>query len=165
MNTFDEALDNAKKTHEEIVKLASSITGEYTKEVDEIINHVKDHVNELNNDQLRALITDLSFKAYSLGEAKEYSALKSEISKTLRDEIQATTFNTSAGTMDVRRNNSILESENEQLVKLLCDSVSGLLKVKLDETHRIVDTLKTVILTRNTEAKINADINDTREGI
>jgi len=165
MNTFEEALENTNKTNEQIGQLATQIVKQYSTDVDNIISHVTDHVNELDNNALRALVTDLSFKAFSLAEAKEYSSLKSEVSRALMNEVQATEFNATTGTVDARKNASLLNSQNEQLVKILCDTVSGLLKVKLDEAHRIVDTLKTVILSRNTEARINADINDVREGM
>ena len=165
MKELNEVLSETDEATEQLENMARQIVSSYSAEVDSIIQHVSDHVNELNNDSLRALVSDLSFKAYSLSEAKEYSTLKSQISETLMKEQQAIQFNTSEGTVDVRKNISLLNTQNEQLVRMLYDTVSGLLKVKLDEVHRIVDTLKTVILSRNTEARINADINDTKVGI
>lgn len=164
MNTLEEALNNVELTNENLVPIAKQIASKYTAKVDDIINYVIEHVNELNNDKLRCLIVDLSFNAYSLGEAKEYSLLKSEIAETLTKEANATEFNISQGTVEARRNQAMLNSSNEKLAELLSSTVAGLLKTKLDETHRIVDTLKTVITSRNTESKINFGIQDTRVG-
>lgn len=164
MNTLEEALNNVELTNENLVPIAKQIASKYTAKVDDIISYVIEHVNELNNDKLRCLIVDLSFNAYSLGEAKEYSLLKSEIAETLTKEANATEFNISQGTVEARRNQAMLNSSNEKLAELLSSTVAGLLKTKLDETHRIVDTLKTVITSRNTESKINFGIQDTRVG-
>lgn len=164
MKTLEEALHDVELTADNIAPIAKKVAEEYTRRVDDIIKYVVDHINELTNDNLRCLITDLSFNAYSLGEAKEMSLLKSEIAEALSKESSALEFNATQGTVEARRNQALLNSSNERLVELLCATVAGLLKTKLDETHRIVDTLKTVITSRNTEAKINFGISDTRVG-
>ena len=51
------------------------------------------------------------------------------------------------------------------LVEAVHSMVASALKVKLDEMHRVVDALKTVTMSRMSEAKltINADLRDTNE--
>jgi len=160
---MDEAFKDTDDLYNQLSVIAKDIASRYTSEVDEIIEYASDHVNDMNNDQVRALLTDLSFKAYSIGEAREFSSLKRECSESILKEVQAVSFNSSEGTIDVRKNTALLKSSNESLTNIIYETVAGLLKVKLDECHRIVDALKTVILTRNTESKLNMTINDTRE--
>lgn len=164
MNTLEEAIKNVELTNDNLVPIAKQLASKYTQSVDEIINYVIDHVNELSNDKLRCLVTELSFNAYSLGEAKEYSLLKSEIAESLSKETLATEFNLSQGTVEARRNQATLNASNDKLTELLYATVASLLKTKLDEIHRIVDTLKTVITSRNTELKINQGITEVRVG-
>lgn len=164
MLTLEEAIHNVDITTDRISEIARDITSKYTKDVDDIMKYVSDHVNELDNNSLRNLLTDLSFKAYSLGEAKEYALLKGEIAETLSKETIATEYNTATGTVDARRNQATLNSSSEKLTELLYATVASLLKVKLDEIHRIVDALKLVITSRNVELKVNQNINDTRVG-
>lgn len=164
MLTLEEAIHNVDITTDRISEIAKDIASKYTQNVDDIMKYVSDHINELDNNALRNLLTDLSFNAYSLGEAKEYALLKGEIAETLSKETIAIEYNTSTGTVDARRNQATLNSSNEKLAELLYTTVASLLKVKLDEVHRIVDALKLVITSRNVELKVNQNINDNRVG-
>ena len=83
----------------------------------------------------------------------------------LLSEKKALEFNGAEGTVATRENIATLNSSEEILVNLIYDTVGSLLKAKLDEVHRVVDTLKTVIMSRNTEMKINSDLRDERIGI
>lgn len=165
MKDLQKALDNVNATYDELVEIAKDIVSRYSSEVDSLIKEVSGSIETLSNDQLRLIVTDLSLKGYSLAEAKEHSLLKSDISETLLDEKKALEFNGADGTVAVRENLAILNSSEEILVNLIYDTVSSLLKAKLDEVHRIVDTIKTVIMSRNTEARINASLNDERVGM
>lgn len=159
---LQKALDNLGTTYDELVVIANDISSRYTKPIDDIINTVD--VIELSNDDIRRLLTELSFKSYSLGEAKEQLALKSEIADALMKEKQAVVFNGAEGTVDAKKNKALLDSSEELLVNSIFETVASLLKTKLDETHRIVSVLTTVITSRNAEAKLNAGVTDNKEG-
>lgn len=161
---LQKALDNVGETYDELVAIANDIVRRYSEPIDTIISNVNNSIYNLSNDDIRRLITELSFKCYSLGEAKEQLALKSEIADALTKEKQALTFNVADGTVDAKKNKALLESSEEILVNAIYETVAGLLKIKVDETHRIVDTLKTVVMSRNAEAKLNAGLKDDKEG-
>lgn len=165
MKDLQKALDNVNATYDELVEIAKDIVNRYSSEVDSLIKNISGSIENLSNDQLRLFVTDLSLKGYSLAEAKEHSILKSEIAETLLDEKKAIEFNGAEGTVAVRENLAVLNSSEEILVNLIYDTVGSLLKSKLDEVHRIVDTIKTVIMSRNAEAKINYSLNDERVGM
>ena len=159
---LQKALDNLSTTYNELVVIANDIASRYTKPIDDIISAI--NVVELSNDDIRRLLTELSFKSYSLGEAKEQLALKNEIADALMKEKQALVFNGAEGTVDAKKNKALLDSSEELLVNAVFETVASLLKTKLDETHRLVSVLTTVITSRNAEAKLNVGLTDNKEG-
>ena len=165
MKDLQTALDNVNMTYEELISIAKDIVSRYSSDVDSLINDSANKIEVLSNDKIRLLITSLSFKAYSLSEAKEHSILKAEVAETLLNEKKAIEFNGAEGTVDSRRNIATINSSEEILVNIIYDTVGSLLKSKLDEVHRIVETLKTVLMSRNTELKINSDLRDERVGM
>ena len=165
MKDLQIALDNVNTTYNELSEIAKDIVCRYSSEVDSLINDSIPKIESLSNDKIRLIMTNLSFMAYSLSEAKEHSLLKSEIAETLLNEKKAIEFNGAEGTVDSRKNLAIINSSEEILVNIIYDTVGSLLKSKLDEVHRITDTLKTVLMSRNTELKINSDLRDERVGM
>ena len=57
------------------------------------------------------------------------------------------------GTAGVKDNKAVLASSEEIVVELLYELISNLLKTKLDELHRLTDTLKSILMSRMQEAK------------
>lgn len=165
MKDLQLALDNVNKTYNELIEIAKDIVKRYSSEVDDLISQATSNIESLSSDKIRLLMTNLSFRAYSLAEAKEHSLLKSGVAETLLDEKKAIEFNGADGTVDSRKNLAIINSSEEILVSLIYDTVGSLLKSKVDEVHRIVDTLKTVIMSRNAEMKITSDLRDERVGM
>lgn len=165
MKDLQIALDNVNTTYNELVEIAKDIVCRYSSEIDSLINDSIPKIESLSNDKIRLIMTNLSFMAYSLSEAKEHSLLKSEVAETLLNEKKAIEFNGAEGTVDSRKNLAIINSSEEILVNIIYDTVGSLLKSKLDEVHRITDTLKTVLMSRNTELKINSDLRDERVGM
>ena len=161
---LQKALDNVNITYKELLDIVEDIVNRYSSPIDTIINEVANNIVDLSNDDIRRLLTEISFKSYSLGEAKEYSLLKSEVADALTKEKQAQIFNGSDGTVDAKKNKALLESSEEILVNTIYENVSSLLKTKLDEAHRIVSTLTTILTSRNAEAKLYISLRDDREG-
>jgi Fe2+ or Zn2+ uptake regulation protein len=61
----------------------------------------------------------------------------------------------SEGTVAVRENCALLGSAEELLAGEIYKLVSQLFKTKLDTVYRLIDTLKIVLTTRLTEAKLS----------
>ena len=158
------ALNTVGETYDELVAIANDIVSRYSKPIDDIIANISNSVMILSNDDIRRILTELSFKSYSLGEAKEQLALKNEIADALVKEKQAIVFNGAEGTVDAKRNKALTESSEEVLVNAIYETVASLLKTKLDEGHRIIAVLTTVLTSRNVEAKLNVGMKDEREG-
>jgi hypothetical protein len=109
----------------------------------------------MNNDLLRDYILKLCLKSYSFSDIKEKAAFKAEIAETIRKEAYAKQFNSTEGTVAVRQNNAEIAISAEYLSEEIYQLISALLKTKADEIHRVVDALKTVLMSRLQEAKIS----------
>lgn len=150
------ALDNTESTYSELVEIANEMVNSYTAEVNELIQEATDNIEVLTNENIRQLLLKLALKAYSFGEIKEKSALKAQCAKALKDEMYARQFNSADGSIEARKNTALIESSSEILAESLYDLVYSLLKTKADNINRVVDTLKSVLVSRAAEAKLLA---------
>lgn len=155
-STVQKALENIDITYNDLIVIANEIFEETTKDIDEIIADAYNDIERLSNDAIRDLMLKLSLKSYTFSEIKEKSAFKATLSEVMRKETYALNFNQSEGTVAVRENNAILESGAEILAEEIYTLVANMLKTKLDEIHRVVNTLQTVLMTRMQEAKLTS---------
>lgn len=153
--SLQEALKNTDTTYKELVDIADGMIAIYTKDINKMIEDAQ-KVEKLTNDDIRDLMTKLSLRAYQFGDVKEKSSLKAECAEALRKEAYATEFNLSDGSNAVKDSNATLNISSEIMTEAIYNLVAGLFKVKLEELHRIVDTLKTVLMSRMQEAKLSA---------
>ena len=153
-NSLEEALKNTDTTYNQLVEIANKMIVVYTDEITKLINEAEQNVNNLTNDEIRNLTTKLSFFAFHFGDVKEKSSLKAECAEALRKERYAVEFNANDGSVASRDSNATLNISSEVMVEALYNLVANLFKVKLDEIHRVVDTLKTNLMTRLQEAKL-----------
>ena len=148
------ALDNVDMVYDDLVVIANDIYNGCLEEIDKLVNSVYDNIENLSNDDLRNLILRISLKAYSFSEIKEKSAFKSTLAETLRKEAYARAFGAAEGTAGAKDNIATLQVSSELLTEEIYDVVASLFKVKLDELHRVTDSLKTVLTSRLSEAKL-----------
>lgn len=157
---LNQAMDNVETTYSEVVDLATDILTEFTEDIDALMDKAYTNIENLSNDAIRELLLSLALRAYSLGAIKDKSAFKATLAETLRKEAYATQFNQTDGTVAVRENTAILNTSAEIVVEQVYDLTSSLFKTRLDEVHRVVDSLKTVLTSRLAEAKLtNIDTN------
>lgn len=149
------ALDNIDLTYQELIDIANSICDEITGDLNTMIQTAYDNVENLTNDYIRQLLLRLSLRSYSFAEIKEKSAFKATLGETLRKEAYARNFNQTEGTVAVRENTSIINTSAEILAEEIYTLVANMFKLKLDELHRVVDTLKSVLMSRMQEAKLS----------
>lgn len=150
-----EALKNVDLTYQSLIDFANDVFEQTTGEIDGMIENAYKMSETLTNDSIRDLMMKLSLKSYSFSEIKEKSAFKAVLAETLRKETYAEQFNSAEGTVGVRENTAILNSSAEILAEEIHTLISSMLKTKLDEIHRVVNTLQTVLMTRMQEAKLS----------
>lgn len=148
------ALDAIDVTYDELVHIANDIARSVVGDLDVMMDSAYADVERLSNDAIRDLMLRLSLRSYSFSEVKEKAAFKATLGETLRKEAYANNFNSAEGTVAVRENKAILESSNEILAEEIYNLVAAIFKSKIDEIHRIVNTLQTVLMSRMSEAKL-----------
>lgn len=150
-------IEQAKKEVNELFKdlapIVQEIVDKYSIELDKIISKLS-RAETLTNEELRSNMLALSIESYMFGMSKDASILKQECATTLMKEAQAKAYNNVDGTQAVRTNQSIIDTVDKQVINLVYSAVGNLMKTKLDEAHRMVNVLNSILISRNAEAKL-----------
>ena len=155
---LEKALNAVEMTYKDIVEIADELVADYTKGLDNLIKSVEDRIDKISNDEIREIMLRLSIKAYSFGDVKEKSAIKAECAEIVRKEAYAVSFNSAEGSVAAKDNTSTLKVSNEIESECLYNLVANLFKIKLDETRRLIDTLKTILMSRLSEMKMSSAV-------
>lgn len=150
-----EAMSAVDTTYQELIVIANDIFQDVIGDLDIIMSEAYNNVENLSNDTLRYLMTKLSLRSYSFSEIKEKSLFKTVLAETLRKEAYAKNYNEASGTCGTKENIAIMNSSSEIVAEEIYSLVSSMFKTKIDEVHRVVDTLKTVLMSRLSEAKLS----------
>jgi len=153
--SLKEALDNVEMSYSQVAEVANSILEDILKPVDNLISVIGTDINSLSLDQLKDYLWKLQHKAYTLSEVKEKSILKAELAEMLQKEKSAKIYIEAEGTTNAKSSTALLESSQEIVVQALYENISNQLKTKVDQLHRMVDALKSIIMTRMQEAKLS----------
>ena len=121
----------------------------------DLISVIGEDINSLSLDQLKDLMWKLQYKAYVLSEVKEKSSLKAELAETIQKEKAAQRFMEVDGTAGAKANMALIDTSEETVVQLLYENVSSQLKTKLDQLHRLVNVIQSILMTRMQEAKLS----------
>ena len=148
------ALDNIDMAYDELIDIANDICADVTGDLSEMIQSAYNNIENLTNDSIRQLLLKLSLRSYSFAEIKEKSLFKATLGETLRKEAYAKSFNSTEGTVAVRENASIINTSSEIIAEELYTLVANMFKTRVDEIHRVVDSLKSVLMSRMQEAKM-----------
>ena len=148
------ALDNIDLAYNDLIDIANDICEDVSGDLNEMIQSAYNNIENLTNDYIRQLLLKLSLRSYSFSEIKDKSAFKATLGETLRKEAYAKAFNLTEGTVAVRENTSIINTSAEIVAEEIYTLVANIFKTRLDEIHRVVDTLKSVLMSRMQEAKM-----------
>lgn len=156
---LEEALNNVEMTYGEIVDIANDLINQYTEDINPIVQDIEKNIERLTNDELRSLMLRLSIKAYSFGDVKERSIIKAQCAEMLKKEAYARAFAEAEGSVAAKDSATMVKISNETLTEAIYDLVAGLFKIKLEELRRLIDTLKTVLMSRLSEMKMSSAVN------
>lgn len=149
------ALNNIDMTYEELIDIANDTCKEVVGDLDELMNNAYDNIENLSNEAIRNLLLKLSLRSYSFAEIKEKAQFKAVLGEAIRKEAYAKNFNATEGTVAVRENISIISTSAEILAEEIYTLIANIFKIKIDEVHRAVDALKSVLMSRMQEAKMS----------
>ena len=153
-------LNNERKAVEEVyrdlVVIGDEIVAKVSKTIDKIVNDFKHNFETMSNSELSNIMLQLGIEAFYFGQRKDHALLKQACAEAIYKEGLAKSYNITTGTVANRQNQAQLDTNEKLLVKLLYDMTANLMKTKLDETHRLINVISSVIINRNAEAKLNA---------
>jgi len=158
MSKVIEDCEDAKNLVLDLYSSLEPIVQEIVDHKAEVINRLINEINDkarLTNEEIRDYMLKLSTESAMFASYKDLSQLKSECATAIMKENQALAYNGTDGTQVVRTNASLLATVDNQVVNMLYSAVSNLMKTKLDETHRMVNTLNSILISRAAEAKLN----------
>lgn len=156
--SVQEAISNVEMTYEEVINLATDIVDEMTADLNQMVESAYMNIENLSNDSIRELLLRLSLRSYSFSEIKDKSAFKATLAESLRKEAYARELSIAQGTVAAKESIATMNTASETVVEQIYDLSAALFKTKLDELHRCVDSLKSVLTSRLTEAKLTAGI-------
>lgn len=151
---LETALANVDTTYHELVEIANDSVSPLTQDADAIMKEVQGNVTNLSIDQIRDYMLRLQMEAYRLSEIREKSQLKADLAETLMKEKYAITFNSLEGSATVKDKLTQAEVSEELVAENLYNLMAALLKTKVDSLHRMVDVLKSILMSRMQEAKL-----------
>lgn len=154
MANVDSAKKEVSDLFNDLSPLVQEIVDKYSKDLDKHIFKIANAAT-LTNDEIRSLMLEISVECYMFGMSKDAALFKHECAETLLKEAQAKAYNTTDGTQVVRSNQALIDTIDKQVVNMLYSAVANLCKTKLDEGHRMVNTLNSILISRNAEAKLS----------
>ena len=150
---LEEALNRVDETYFDIVDIANNAVKPITAEADDLVSTINLTINSLSIDKIRDYILKLQLKAFTLSEIKEKAALKAELAEALQKEKYAASFNALEGSAAVKDKLATVENAPEVVSEALYNLIANLFKTKLDQLHRLIDALKSILMSRMQETK------------
>ena len=151
---LSQAIDAVEITYSEIIDIANESVKELTGDLDELLENVFHGIENLTNDSIREIMLRLSLRAFSFSAIKDKAGFKAILAETLRKEAYAKQFSTLDGSVAAKDTKATLNISEQIIVEHIYNLTASLFKTRLDEVHRCVDTLKTVLMSRLSEAKL-----------
>ena len=152
-NKLNDALANVECTYSNLIEIANTMLNPIISPANEIINSLSKSIHNISIEQLRDYILQIQLKSFELSEIKEKSTLKADIAAALQKEQFAIQFNSVEGAAAVKDKIATVNTSDETVVTAVYNLAANLLKTKLDELHRMVDSLKSILMSRMQEAK------------
>ena len=162
---IDQANNNVNEIYFQLSDAAKETIGEIVKPIDDIVKELSKGINLFSNTELWDFQLRLGIESYKLANIKEQSSLKEACAEALYKEGLAKSYAEATGAAETKKQASILASIEKQAVSMLYSSISGILKAKLDEAHRLVNIIQNIQISRAAEAKLNGSPRSEADGI
>lgn len=148
------ALDAVDMTYSELIDIVDDTRKSVMEDCDLLIEDVSNNIQDMSNDKIRDTLMRLSLKSYYLASIKDKSAFKANLAETIRKEAYAKAFGNAVGTVAQKDGQALLDTSSQAVAEKIHDLMADLFKSSTDEIHRTIDVLKTVLMSRLSEAKL-----------
>lgn len=148
------ALDAVDMTYSELIDIVDDTRKSVMEDCDLLIEDVSNNIQDMSNDKIRDTLMRLSLKSYYLASIKDKSAFKANLAETIRKEAYARAFGNAVGTVAQKDGQALLDTSSQAVAEKIHDLMADLFRSSTDEIHRTIDVLKTVLMSRLSEAKL-----------
>lgn len=155
IKNLEASLNQVEATYSEVVDIANEMLKELFSPINDLVDNLNNDVQDMQIDEIRDYIMKLSIQSFRISEPKDRSTLKAKCAEALRKHNYAIEFNGAEGTINTKDNTALINTANYIVTEALYDLVSDLLKTKLDEIHRLVDALKSILMSKMQEVKLS----------
>jgi hypothetical protein len=153
---INKALEVVEMTYAQIKDIADSMLAGPFEEPNSIIESIQYNIESISLEMLRDYILRLQLAAYSLSELRDRSGIKATCAEAIRKEAYAASYIGQEGTAGVKDSNTTLAISENIVAQCLYDLVASLVKTKVDQIHRMIDSLKSILMSRMQEMKLAA---------
>jgi hypothetical protein len=153
---LNKALSEVEMTYSQIKDIADQMLSGPFEEPNRIVETIQYNIESMSIDMLRDYILRLQLAVYSLSELRDRSGIKAICAEAVKKEAYATAYVNQEGTAGVKDSNTTLAISENIIAQCLYDLVASLVKTKVDQLHRMIDSLKSILMSRMQEAKLSA---------
>ena len=153
---LNKALESVEMTYAQIKEIADNMLAGPFEEPNRIVDLIQCNIESMSIDMLRDYILRLQLAVYSLSELRDRSGIKASCAEAIRKEAYASAYVAQEGTAGVKDSNTTLAISENIVAQCLYDLVASLVKTKVDMMLRMIDSLKSILMSRMQEAKISA---------
>ena len=157
---LNKALEAVEMTYGQIKQIADDMLAEPFEEVNRLYGDVSTYVDSLSVEALRDYLLRLQLAAFGLSELRDRSGAKATCAEAVRKEAYAVSYASQEGTAAAKDSAATLAVAENIVAQCLYDLVAALVKTKLDATHRLIDTMKSILMSRMQEAKLSNNLLD-----
>jgi arsenate reductase-like glutaredoxin family protein len=154
MKNLETCMNAIEVQYKDVKDIVNSMLNKYINPLDNIINNLTNNIYNLTIDEIRIYLLQLQTSAYTLSDIKEKTLSKANIAEVIQKNNYAEIFNSSEGTAAARDKKATIETSGEAITQVIYDLAGSLLKNKVDQIHRLVDVLKSILISRQQELKI-----------
>ena len=150
------ALETVELTYSQIKEIADNMLAVHFEEPNKLVESIQTNVESMSIDMLRDYILRLQLTVYSLSELRDRSGIKANCAEAIRKEAYAASYICQEGTAGVKDSNTTLAISENIVAQCLYELVATLVKTKVDMCLRLIDSLKSILMSRMQEAKLSA---------
>lgn len=141
--------------YKNIVPIADELVKRSSKEIDAIMSKIKPNIETMTTKDIVSYMLQLQTEAFYFSSRRDHAFLKQACADVLLKEGFAYEYTTLDGTQAARQQQATINTNEQQVVKLLYDAASRLMNTKLDEAHRMINVLNSALIAKNAEAKLS----------
>lgn len=156
-----QALDTVEVTYGQIRDIADDMLHDSFAPIDQLVADASAYIDNMSIDTLRYYMLKLQLFVFQLSDLRDRTASKAACAEAVKKEAYASSFLAQeTGTAGQKDSSATLAISENTVVECLYELVASLVKTKVDMCLRLIDTLKSILMSKMAEAKISATINE-----